>query len=249
MGGLARRASFIEMKRTSAEKNVTRLFVAGPYELAATDGGRVPAMRAPLVVARAHAAMGYDAMLLTPADLALTGAPPPKGLARWAELPRRAKGEVLIRNGLRIAVVRFPMAEGIDGRPTEEQFRQAREEGIHLRREADVVIGISPWGAHAEQAFLERFAAATQPYDVLLGGGPGPGHSGRIAGGGSATWLRPYPQGKAVQWLRLDGLPKKRPDVWLKRETDVRFGSVSLDGSVPEDKTINDLLREILAAD
>lgn len=248
MGGLARRAGFIESKRTKAEKGVTRLFVAGPFELAAPDGGKVPAMRAPGAVARAHAAMRYDAMLLTPADLALAGDPPPKGLTRWTTASTRIKGEILVRSGLHVGLVRFPMPTGSDGRPTEQQTREVVAEGFHLRGEADVVIGISPWGMQAEQSFLEHFTGSAQPFDVLLGGGPGPGHGGKMSAGGFTAWLRPYSQGKAVHVLRLENIPKRQRQAQAKREGDVRFDVVSLDDKIPADRAVDSLLVPARAA-
>lgn len=248
MGGLARRASFIESKRSIVEKGVSRLFVAGPFELAAPDGGKVPAMRAPGAVARAHAAMRYDAMLLTPADLALVGDAAPKGLARWTTAPSRGKDAILARSGLHIAFVRFPMPTGSDGRPTEQQAREVVAEGFHLRGEADVVIGISPWGMQAEQSFLEHFIGSAQPFDVLLGGGPGPGHGGKMSAGGFTAWLRPYSQGKAMHVLRLENIPKRQRQAQAKREGDVRFNVVSLDDKIPADRAVDTLLVPARAA-
>jgi hypothetical protein len=248
MGGLARRAGFIESMRTKAEKGVVRLFVAGPFELAAPDGGKVPAMRAPGAVARAHAAMRYDAMLLTPADLALVGDSAPKGLARWTTAPMQTKGEILARSGLRIAFVRFPMPTGPDGRPTEQQTREVVAEGFHLRGEADVVIGISPWGVSAEQAFLGHFSGSAQPFDVLLGGGPGPGHGGKMAAGGFTAWLRPYAQGKTVHVIRLENIPKRQRQAQAKREVDVRFDVVSLDDKISADRVVDTLLAPARAS-
>ncbi len=248
MGGLARRAAFIASKRDTPEQNTIRLFIAGPYELLDIEEGKSPAARAPQVVGEAYAALQYDAMMLTPGDGEVLGNRLPKTLVPWAMPPGRVMSKTLKRQGLRIGLVFFPVQQKPGQVPSDKDMDDVRVEALRLKASVHVVIGISPWGFAAEQAYLERFSTSPQPIDVLLGGGLGPGSRGKLAAGGITAWVRPYSRGKAVHVIRLGNIPKRQGQAQAKREEDVRFDVVSLDDKIPADRTMDRILAPARAS-
>ncbi len=241
MGGLARRAALIDSRRTVPGEGTVRLLIAGPYELLDIEEGKSPAAKAPKVIGEAFAALGYDALMLTPGDVAVLGGTLPKSLAPWAMTPGKVATRTLNRQGLSIGLVFFPEQEKPGERPSDKGMGDVQAEALRLRPKVDVVIGVSPWGAEAEQVFLDRFSIAPA-FDVLLGGGLGQGNRGKLAAGGATAWLRPYTKGKSVHVVRLENIPKRQPQAHAKSEADVRFEVIALDEKITADRAMDLLL-------
>ncbi|MGE4265667.1 MAG: hypothetical protein AB7E46_14480 [Desulfovibrio sp.] len=241
MGGLARRAALIDSRKTVPGKGTVRLLIAGPYELLDIEEGKSPAAKASKVVGEAFAALGYDAMMLTPGDVAVLGGTLPKLLVPWAMTPGKVATRTLNRQGLSIGLVFFPEQGKPGERPPDKDMEDVQAEALRLRPKVDVVIGVSPWGAEAEQIFLDRFSTAPA-FDVLLGGGFGQGNRGKLAAGGATAWLRPYTKGKAVHVVRVFSTLKRQPQAQAKSEADVRFEVIALDEKITADRAMDLLL-------
>jgi hypothetical protein len=106
------------------------------------------------------------------------------------------------------------------------------------RSSSGLVIGISPWGADAETAFL---AAYPQALDILLGAGPGPGSGGLFSNNGAQVWLRPYAGGKAVGQLRIPSLPAPGTKVSWKPGESLWATAIPLTDTIPDDPYIRSL--------
>jgi hypothetical protein len=98
-----------------------------------------------------------------------------------------------------LAIILFPAMPETD-RHDDATFRMAQR----ARHKAGVVIGVSPWGADAEEAWL---TAHPEALDILLGAGPGPGSGGLFVGNGATVWMRPYADGKTVGEIRIQKFP------------------------------------------
>ncbi len=204
---MARRATFIKTLADEIDRERT-LLLAGPNELFAKRdaSARPEAHRAP-AFADAYAAMGYDAVYVTQ-DEALWLQ---QNAGRTPELFKSVDQKGLVEthdlDGVRVAVVAFP--EPVVGHnPTDAQTAWVVETIKDLRAgegAADLVVGVSPWGKLAEQQFLEAAAAAP---DILLGGGPGPGHPEVLTRNGETLWVRSYYKGRALNLVRVFALPQ-----------------------------------------
>lgn len=143
---------------------------------------------------QAFARLDYSLVAVTAAeDAALQAA--------GVDLPREVFGDaprlrLVTTPAGQVAVLLFP-ASPADGDAVARLAEEARQR-------AGLVIGLSPWGADAEQAFL---TAHPQALDLLLGAGPGPGSGGLFLHEGAVVWLRPYGEGKTVAEARIPRLP------------------------------------------
>jgi len=242
MGGLARRAALIASKKKDIEPDTVRLFLAGPYEVQDIDENKSPAATAPKIAGQAHAALEYDAMMLTPADAAVLGADMPDGLKTWVTPPGKVTSKTIERKNLRIGLVYFPVLSTPETTPSDTDMEAVKKEALNIRPNVDVVIGVSPWGIQAEQAFLNKFKGVQQPLDVLLGGGHGSGNRGKLEADSTTAWVRPFSKGKAVNLVRLENISNRHAESYRKHESDVRFDLVVLDEKAPIDPGMDALL-------
>ena len=242
MGGLARRAALIASKKKDLEPDTVRLFLAGPYELQDIDENKSPAATAPKIAGQAHAALEYDAMMLTPADAAVLGAEMPETLKTWVTPSGKVVSRIIERKNLRIGLVYFPVLATPETPPTDADMEAVKKEALNIRPNVDVVIGVSSWGIQGEQAFLNKFKEFPQPLDVLLGGGHGSGNRGKLEADSTTAWVRPFSKGKSVSMVRLENISNRHADSRMKHESDVRFDLVVLDEKAPVDPGMDALL-------
>lgn len=242
MGGLARRAALIASKKKDTEAETVRLFLAGPYELQDIDENKSPAVKAPKITGQAFESLGYDAMMLTPEDASVLGADMPEALKAWVTPPGKVTSKIIERKNLRIGLVYFPVLATPETPPTDADMNAVRKEALNLRPNVDVIIGVSPWGIQAEQAFLKKFKEVQQPLDVLLGGGHGSGNRGKLEADSTTAWVRPFSKGKSVSVVRLENISNRHAESYVKHESDVRFDLVVLDDKAPIDPAMDNLL-------
>jgi hypothetical protein len=76
-----------------------------------------------------------------------------------------------------------------------------------LKARTDLVVGVSPWGYVAESSALDALAGAV---DILLGGGPGKGVEGTVAGNGRIFWGRSYAKGRGLLKVQLAQWPGRK---------------------------------------
>ncbi len=213
MGGLARRATVFN-ERPHA------LRIAGAGELhTVTDPERLHRL------GQAFQRLRYDLMAVTAAeDAALRAA--------QVDLPREVFGPTpqlrfLSSPAGPVAVIVFPAS------PADLQAVIALAE--EARHQAGLVIGLSPWGAEAEQAML---ATAPQALDLLLGAGPGPGSGGLFMNDGATVWLRPYTEGKTVAEVRIPTLPQPGTKVRWQPGDNLTATAIGLTHFIPSDPEI-----------
>ncbi|BDV01008.1 hypothetical protein TDMWS_10930 [Thermodesulfomicrobium sp. WS] len=148
-------------------------------------------------LAQAFARLDYDLVAVTPTEDEALG-------AAKADLSRQVFGAAptlslhTTPEGT-LAIILFPAMPETDRRG-DATFRMAQA----ARQKAGVVIGVSAWGADAEEAWL---TAHPEALDILLGAGPGPGSGGLFVGNGATVWMRPYADGKTVGEIRIQKFP------------------------------------------
>ena len=174
--------------------------------------------------------MGYDLGVLSP-DLAAHLQDSP--LADWPVVD----GDILIttrtlQNKV-VAVFFFPNP----GTEAEWEALQQRilEQAADLKEQADLIIGVSPWGKSREQIFLQHHSGLL---DLLLGSGPGGSVNTSAQITKRTLWIRPYSKGKIVNtmffpdWQNPELDPGQLPPERISTETIVLDDSIEADPEI-----------------
>ncbi|NDY55365.1 hypothetical protein G3N56_01225 [Desulfovibrio sulfodismutans] len=230
---MARRATLLHRVRDGLPSDATLVQVAGPYEFLEPGDVQAPAGTAgPMAAALAR--LAPDVLCLAPEEAAMlsrSGLDLPQSAVVLSGAPQT---RVVPRGGVRLGFVFFPMT----GKPGAEPESKARAAVVTAAREmrgkADLVIGVSPWGSMAEEAFL---TANPDAFDVLLGAGHGFGTPAMPQPVPRTLWARSHTKGKTIGRLDIS-LPVKKPDApWLVGENH-RAELLNPDYTVPGDPDI-----------
>lgn len=150
----------------------------------------------------------------------------------------KLQSRVIPAAGKRIGVVWFA-PDGPDGLADAQS--DAIRAGRELRGQVDLLVGVSPWGSDAERKFTERVEGL---YHIIMGGGPGYGFGSSLKGANKGVlWLRPEPQGSAVNVVEILSWPEPALHIW---EYSANFTArVELLGpNVPSDAVIEEIFNE-----
>lgn len=137
-------------------------------------------------------------------------------------------------NALRVAVILFPPAR----ETLSDKALTSLLDTAHAAKDADIVIGVSPWGFRLEGKTLSRLA---EGFDVLLGSGEGapfPLEVTTYAPG--IIWSRADRDARSITELRLYTLPgpnAARPRAWLNA-VDVQGQEHPLGMNILEDTAV-----------
>jgi hypothetical protein len=239
LGGLARRASAVATQRTSGPTAGKTLAVAGPWEFvpevaaAPPEPGKLPA------VAKAHEKLAYDALAVTPQESAILSANKaalPKGATVLGDAPTTS---VVTVGGKAVGLVFFPMPKDISAAVPEKLMDATARAAGDLRGKVALVVGISPWGALDEEAFINAKNGAV---DVLLGSGGGSGFASRTSKDGRTLWTRAYIKGKTLNRLDLTALPGAPGFAWKIGENFTAKVD-PLDENFPQDPAVTAILQ------
>ncbi len=139
----------------------------------------------------------------------------PKG---YTVVDKKPESSICSIGGYRVGVVFFPRGAGAGFVPTQEQKKRILAEGASLASKVDFVIGVSPWGSDAEQAFLPE---AQGVFACIFGGGDGIpfSHSVQPSAPG-VLWVRSENRGRGVTVVNLLEIPRKGvPFIWKEGRT------------------------------
>lgn len=140
---------------------------------------------------------------------------------------------------LRVGLLLFPaLAPGLKNAP-QVVAQAVTDKALALRERADLVIGISPWGAAAEENFL---MSRGHTVDILFGAGPGPGFLARPMAQDTVLWIRAYAQGKTLHQVVIKSLPRRAPDWKWTRDQNVAVLLQSLTENITNDPDMDALL-------
>jgi len=157
------------------------------------------------------------------------GKPPPTHRLRGGPRTR-----VVARGGVRLGFVFSP----VGAKPGAEPDAKARAATVAAAREmrgaADLVVGVSPWGSMAEEAFL---TANPDVFDVLLGAGHGFGTPAMPQPVPRTLWARAHTKGRTISRLDIVLPVKKAGAPWLPGE-DHQAELLNPDYTVPGDPDI-----------
>lgn len=134
-------------------------------------------------------------------------------------------------NGKHVCFLIFPEIGSAKEAP--EQLMATIEATVRKKRaEADLIVGLSPWGYWAEQAYLK--ASPRHAVDILLGSGPGVEIPGAAMADGRVWWVRAYGRGKYVLRIDVEKWPSKDDHVW-SQNGNIRTEPVVLTDGYVED--------------
>ncbi|MEA4857649.1 MAG: hypothetical protein AAGU21_22270 [Solidesulfovibrio sp.] len=237
LGGLARRATFLRNLRQNAPTAGKTLAVAGAWELLPEVAAAPPEPAKLPAVAKAHERLAYDVFALTPAEvkvLADNKAAPPAGAVVLDQAP---VGKILTIGGKAIGLVYFPMPKDVSAPVPDRLMDATAKAAAELRGKTALVVGVSPWGAIDEEAFINTRGGAV---DVLLGSGGGSGFASRTSKDGKTLWTRAYIKGKTINRLDLLALPGAKDFAWKIGEN-FTAKVQPLDEAYPQDAAIEAL--------
>lgn len=238
-GGLARRAGFIERER---QDGVPALVVIGPGEFWA-DEARKPvspgelerSLVRPEDFLRAYDRFSAQGVYLSPRAQKWLGKLSADLPPNYIKMQSRPLSRVIPLDGRSVGLVFFPQADGKRPNEIAAAYAEALEAGRALRREVDLLVGVSPWGIDAERPFAEK---AQGLYHVLLGGGSGFGFDSVVVGeAGGVIWVRPEDQGRTVNRIEILAWPEGAAPHW-EPEANFRADMLPLGPSVPSDPEI-----------
>ena len=237
LGGLARRATYIRNLRQNPLTAGKVLAVAGAWEFLPEVSAAPPEPDKLPAVAKAHERLAYDVMVVTPQEvqvLADKKTAPPKDAIILGPTPAT---RVTTIGGKAVGLVFFPMPKDVSAPVPDKLMDATAKAAAELRGKVALVVGVSPWGALDEEAFINSRAGAV---DVLLGSGGGSGFASRTSKDGKTLWTRAYIKGKTVNRLELLALPGQTGFAWKVGEN---FAAKvePLDEAFPQDPSIEQL--------
>ncbi len=190
-------------------------------------------------LAQAHAAMHYELSALMPEEfnwLQKNGATPPAGSAVFAPTPRSVVRDT---PGGAVGFVLLPRLPLGADTPPQQTVDAVVAEARALAGRTKLVVGLSPWGAVAEDAFLQN---APHVLDILLGAGPGPGIAGRFTPDGLTFWGRTYGRGKALHVIHIGQWPTRDAAWKWVKDGNLRLQFSSLTQDVPSDQDMRRMM-------
>jgi 2',3'-cyclic-nucleotide 2'-phosphodiesterase (5'-nucleotidase family) len=237
LGGLARRATYLQKARQDPATTGKVLAVAGAWEFAPEISAAPPQPEKLPAVAAAQARLGYDAGAITPDEvrtLTAQKAVPPPGFTVLGSEPAT---KLVTVAGKSVGLVFFPMPKDISAPVPEKLLAATARAAAALRgQQVALVVGVSPWGALDEEAFINTHSGAV---DVLLGSGGGSGFPARTSKDGKTLWTRAYIKGKTVNRLDLLSLPTGNGFTW--KDGTYKAQVTALDAAYPQDPAIESL--------
>lgn len=141
----------------------------------------------------------------------------------------------------KIGFVLFPEGSVPGKGPTPDQVTAVLAAGNALKGKVALIIGISPWGAAGETAFI-RSKKAGEVFGCILGSGEGIGFAHSLTEDPSVLWVRPDSQGRAVNVIELLELPTTGAKAeWLEGVT-FRAEMDFLDDDRPDDPAMRGIV-------
>lgn len=193
-------------------------------------------------LAKIYSFINYDFGFLSPEENAYlkksdTGVP-----HGWNTYSHFNLTKIKLKNGKTVGIVAFPAIKTETKNLPPEIMSEMVESFKKFKTQADILIGMSPWGYFHEKDMLSDPQYLECPLDILLGSGDGPGLTGRLVAGNKTLWVRCYPTGKAVSRIDISSWPDNTPDFQWKFGQNIRSLIQSLLKNTREDPKVLNLL-------
>lgn len=238
IGGLGRRATYINDLRQSMGKNVPVFAVSGGFEFLPEDG-KQPTQAKLKALAEAYSKINFDLGLLSPAEAAALRKAGTTLPGQWVTAPEVTETELPLPAGQKVGFVLLPPLTPTEKEAPKELIRLVSRAVEHQRKTAKIVVAVSPWGYFVELTYLRTLDAVLP--DILLGAGPGPGFKGMVAGEGKTYWMRAYGLGKALNRIEVLDWPGRDPGFRWRDEEDIRSLNIGLTDQVRDDTSVSSL--------
>ena len=236
IGGMAKRAT--TLRRLQA-KGIPVLHIVGAHEFppdVTPPDPRLTGNLAPKDFQRIYTSLHPDIVYLSPAA-ARWFAPGTPG--NFLEVDSGPVTHTLHVGGLTVAVILFPDLDPSSPAPGRSLMTDVLA-AARAAANADIRIGVSPWGFQAEYSVRQ---ALSQAFHLVLGAGPGAPFPLDAAAMAPALWTRAAANGRSLICLDLDTVPPRgcAPD-WIPGLT-VHASEMYLEQNIPDDPAMLELLH------
>ncbi len=212
------------------------LYIVGADEFA-VDAARpdLPKSGDVSSVQRIYTALRPDAGYLSPVASRWFGDAAPAGFTPVAAAPVTRR---LMMAGLSVAVIFFPqLPQGKD--EAEPSMLRSVIAAASAAADADLRIGVSPWGFRGEYAARQGLSLA---FHFVLGAGEGAPFALDAAAMEPALWVRAAKEGRSVMVLDMNVCPARdQTPVWTPG-INISGREIQLEDSIPDDPHMHKLL-------
>ncbi len=237
-GGLAKRATVLDTLR---KKQTPMFMVAGPYEFLVPGKKSHTQKNLPQALAEAHTKLAYDAMILHPLEKNWLTQHNVSLSKEWIVQASHGDAKVFQAGDTRIGLLVFPALLNTGEMPDKKMTQNIAKKAEFLRDKADLVVGVSSWGALAEDFFIKQEGPAL---DILLGTGPGPGLVGRFMAEGKTFWTRAYTQGKLLHVIKIAELPRRTPGWRWEKNKNIHMSMPGMGKQTQDTQAIVDIFTK-----
>lgn len=190
----------------------------------------------PELVQRLYDTLHPDAGYLSSAEAVWFKEFIPKAFSQVGEQPVTQRIEI---GGLSVALIFFP---DINENETEQDRTRALSSilaAAYAADNADLRIGVSPWGFQQEYAARGSLA---QAFHIVLGAGEGAHFPLDTVSMEPAVWVRAAEDGRSVIALDLESCPSRGiSPVWVQ-DLNIRGREIRLEDAIHEDSKIRQIL-------
>jgi hypothetical protein len=218
------------------------LILGGSYEFLLPEG-KPDQDKKRDALAKIFSYLDYDFGMLSPEESSYLSKSPSGIPDGWKYYSQITFKKFKIENGKTVGIITFPTIEDDKSNQISEALAARMVSCFKkFRKEADILIGMSPWGYFKEKSLLKNSQYMQCPLDILLGSGKGPGLTGQLVAENSTLWVRCYPTGKAVSRVDIIKFPDKNSDFKWKFGENIRCLIQSLLKNTREDPKVLNLL-------
>lgn len=191
------------------------------------------AMRGPENILRAYDRFMAQGIYLSPRAQKWLGKRAEKLPPNYIRMTNKVQSRIIPVAGRQVGIVYFAQTDDAAG--LKRAQADALEAGRKLRGQADLLIGVSPWGRDSERVFAEKTDGL---FHIILGGGPGYGFGASVIGKNEGLlWVRPEAQGIAANLVQISAWPDPALHIW-GYDANYRAEVIMLSPAIPSDPVI-----------
>mgnify|MGYP001555097573 FL=1 len=113
--------------------------------------------------------------------------------------------------------------------------------GREARGQVDLLVGVSSWGKWGEERFLLH---EDLPFDIILGGGAGPGSRCHPMDSGTLIWTRTFYKGRSLHVVQLLSWPEGSGNDNMVLDENISCTIIPLYEEIPSFPPVSDLFPQ-----
>lgn len=233
---MARRATVLHELRSAGNFPVLYVIGAREFSKERNEAGTGEAGASPELVQRLYDALHPDAGYLSSAEAVWFDEFMPKAFSPVGEQPVTQRIEI---GGLSVALIFFPDVNENGMEQDRTRVLSSILAAAYAAANADLRIGVSPWGFQQEYAARGSLSLA---FHIILGAGEGAHFPLDTVSMEPAVWVRAAENGRSVIALDLESCPSRGiSPVWVQ-DLNIRGREIRLEDGIHEDSEIRRIL-------